>query len=231
MIPYLGGEKYFALLESCKQYHNDGNVIAPEDDENAENQVFVPPESEDEESFDEKEEEIKKEKAIMASLSHMDDDIVSELFISIINLITYFCLEAENYADNKNKIFDGISSDLNDNGREASLFASLGMPNDDVKLAVVKCLFVVPLDELDIDEISKIVAIVSQCQNIGAGKTELVLSTVYWIFFKLAHGPIDEEGASKIFQQKFGENAINEALSIMERNLEREIEPDDDEDD
>lgn len=75
--------------------------------------------------------------------------------------MTYFCLEAENYADNQNLLFEGISMDLNNNNREDSLFNCLNMPNDDVKLAVVKCLFVVPLDELDIDEISKIVAIVS----------------------------------------------------------------------
>jgi hypothetical protein len=52
---------------------------------------------------------------------------------------------------------------LNENGREDALFNCLIIPNDDVKLAVVNCLFVVPLDELDIDEISKIVAIISGC--------------------------------------------------------------------
>lgn len=86
-----------------------------------------------------------------------------------------------------NQIFDGISEFLNDNGREEALFKSLAIPNDDVKLAVVKCLFVVPLDELDIEEISQIVKIVEDCNDISSGKTELVLSTVYSIKFKLAH--------------------------------------------
>jgi len=40
---------------------------------------------------------------------------------------------------------------------------------------------------LDIAEIRQIVAIVSSCKSISSGKTELVLSTVYWIFFKLAN--------------------------------------------
>ena len=86
-----------------------------------------------------------------------------------------------------NGIFDKISESLNDNGREDALFKSLAVNNDDVKLAVVKCLFVVPLDELDIAEIRQIVAIVSSCKSISSGKTELVLSTVYWICFKLAN--------------------------------------------
>lgn len=96
------------------------------------------------------------------------------------------------------------------------------MPNDDVKLAVVNCLFVVPLDELEIDEISKIVNIVSECQNIGAGKTELVLSTVYWICFKMVNDDSkDDQSAAIIFQRKFGEQMMNEALSILSKNLTR----------
>jgi hypothetical protein len=39
----------------------------------------------------------------------------------------------------------------------------------------------VPLDELSDQEISGIVRIMSDCNNIGAGSTELVLSTAYWI--------------------------------------------------
>ena len=73
------------------------------------------------------------------------------------------------------------------------------MPDDNVKLAVVSCLFVVPLDELESDEITQITAIMSQCNNIGAGKTELVLSTVYWICYKLSVGDPELIDSSKIF--------------------------------
>lgn len=62
-------------------------------------------------------------------------------------------MEADMTEITGNYIFDSISEWLNDNGREAALFKCLAVPNDDVKLAVVKCLFVVPLDELDYDEI------------------------------------------------------------------------------
>jgi hypothetical protein len=124
---------------------------------------------------------------IWESLKKLEDDIASELFISVINLVIYFCTEADNMDITGNGIFDKISESLNNNGREDALFKSLAVNNDDVKLAVVKCLFVVPLDELDIAEIRQIVAIVSSCKSISSGKTELVLSTVYWICFKLAN--------------------------------------------
>jgi hypothetical protein len=44
---------------------------------------------------------------------------------------------------------------------------------------------VVPLDQLESEEISKITGVMTECNNIGAGKTELVLSTIYWICGKL----------------------------------------------
>jgi hypothetical protein len=48
-----------------------------------------------------------------------------------------------------------------------------------------------------------------------------VLSTVYWIFYKLSTGDPEKLDSSKIFQIKFGENTMNEALSILQRNLIR----------
>mmetsp|Transcript_20800 Transcript_20800/g.32081 ORF Transcript_20800/g.32081 Transcript_20800/m.32081 type:complete len:82 (+) Transcript_20800:2471-2716(+) len=79
----------------------------------------------------------------------------------------YFCLEAEQ--NQKNKLFDSISQSLNDNHREDALFNCLSIPDDNVRLAVVECLFVVPLDELEIGEIAQITKVMSTCNNIGAG--------------------------------------------------------------
>ena len=42
-----------------------------------------------------------------------------------------------------------ISDSLNENNREAALFNCLIIPDDDVRLAVVECLFVVPLKEFE----------------------------------------------------------------------------------
>jgi hypothetical protein len=125
----------------------------------------------------------KQQQQITASLAHLDDPIVNELFISIIHLMRYFCLEADQ--NQANELFDDISQSLNDNHREDALFKCLIIPDDEVRLAVVECLFVVPLDEFDSEEIARITKIMSSCSNIGAGKTELVLSTIYWICTKL----------------------------------------------
>ena len=113
----------------------------------------------------------------------MDDVLVHELFIAIVKLINFFCEEAEK--PNALPIYEEVSQSLNDVSREAALFNCLEVPNDEVRLAVVECLNSVPLDEFDNEEIGTILRIVGQCKNIGAGKTELVLSKIFWILTKL----------------------------------------------
>ena len=93
------------------------------------------------------------------SLLNLDDSIVNALFISIIKLMKYFCLEAN--INQKNDLFDEISDSLNKNRREESLFKCITIPDDDVRLAVVQCLFVVPLDEFEQDEINQITKVLS----------------------------------------------------------------------
>ena len=80
-------------------------------------------------------------------MKHLDDQLVNDLFISIIKLIRFVCLEAE--CNERNKLFEAISETLNNCNRELALFNCLNIPDDDVKLAVVECLFVVPLEEYD----------------------------------------------------------------------------------
>jgi hypothetical protein len=139
---------------------------------------------------------------------------VHELFIAIIKLINFFSEEAEKFGSAS--VFDEVQQSLNDTNRENALFNCLEVPNDEVKLAVVECLNNVPLSELDNEEISTIIRLIGSCKNIGAGKTELVLSKIFWILTKLTKD--NEEDNGKNFRIKFGERAINEALEILIRN-------------
>lgn len=74
--------------------------------------------------------------------------------ISIINIVEFICREAS--SNQKNDLFSEMSAALNesDNSREQALFNCLEVPDDDVKLAVVKCLFVINIDDIDSAEIS-----------------------------------------------------------------------------
>ena len=124
-----------------------------------------------------------------------------------------------------------MSTSLNKNGREDALFLCLRVPNDRVKLAVVQCLLVVPLGDLDPPEIENITRIMTTCNNISAGETELVLSVVYWICTKFVKEPDEGKEFSKsqsVFQKSFGDQTIKDGLSILDDNLKREMTTDED---
>jgi hypothetical protein len=101
---------------------------------------------------------------------------------------------------------------LNESEREKALFLCLQVPNDTVRLEIVKCLLNVPLDEFDVDEIAEIVNIM-KTTNIGVGNTEIVLSYIFWIITNLVK---DQETTSgHVFRTKFCSEAIEIALNVL----------------
>ena len=50
-------------------------------------------------------------------------------------------------------LYQQVCSRLNEADREQALFKCLEIPNDDVRLAVVHCLYYVPIEEIDAEEI------------------------------------------------------------------------------
>lgn len=124
-----------------------------------------------------------QKEAIKDNIKSTNNPIITSLFKSIVNLITHFCRNTES----DNQLFSIVADNLNENSREEALFNSLVSQDEEVRLSVVKCLFVVPLEQLDSEEIEKIVEVIDKCTNISEGKTELVLSVLFWIFYKLTH--------------------------------------------
>ena len=101
------------------------------------------------------------------NLEYNNDPIIHKLFIQIINLITFFNKQMTvltqqenegggmiNFTQRKLKgIYQGVAIRLNNSGREVALFLCISMPNDDVKLSVVNCLYYVPIEQIDAEEI------------------------------------------------------------------------------
>ena len=132
------------------------------------------------------------------ALSYQNEPIIHDCFIQIIKLIEFFCREYALMMKKERlsvvslssdevkilKLLAAVCSRLNGADREEALFHVLEVPNDDVRLAVVHCLYYVPIDEIDGGEIDKLLKMMSP-QNVGAGKTELVLAVVYNILSSL----------------------------------------------
>ena len=114
--------------------------------------------------------------------------------------------------------------------REEALFKALSNSDDDVRLSVVQCFFVIPLDQLDGKEIHDIVTIVDSITNFAVGKMEIILSVVFWIFFQFTlvdEVSEEEAGTQKVlameekkedFQDNHGKNCIEKGLDFLCRN-------------
>ena len=59
------------------------------------------------------------------------------------------------------------------------LFAALEVPDDDLKVVVMECLLEVPTSNLQAQEVSNIVAIAADCDNLTVGRTEEILGHVF----------------------------------------------------
>ncbi len=79
----------------------------------------------------------------------------------------------------------------------------------------------VPLSEFDQEELSTMLRLLASCKNIGAGKTELVISKILFLLTSLLKDKTEESGRN--FRLKFGERAINETIDILLRNQARSI--------
>ena len=139
LIPYLGLSKYEELLKMTARY-NKHKI---------------------------------REKDVYVQLQYQDNPIIHDLFISIIKLINFFCLQYEkgkidkpgNLLSSKDhqsvyEAYEACCESMNDNERENAMFNCLEVPSDDVRLEVVKCLYNVPLAQIDNDEIRKLINVI-----------------------------------------------------------------------
>lgn len=118
-----------------------------------------------------------------------------------------------------------MSASLNDFDREEGLFNVLDIPNDDVRLAVVNCLYYVPIDEIDSLEITLILNLLDlQSQNVGVGKTELVLAVIFNILSNLVRDTQKKNAeVTSLFKNKFSNRAISLGIEILQMNQERTV--------
>jgi len=113
---------------------------------------------------------------------------VHKTFKNIVQLLKFY---SKNAIDERSPIADiclEVAANLNNNGRDEALFLALATPNDDVRLAVVRCLLTIKVSELDSREVGKLATLLGTYKNLGAGKTESVISNIMMILAKIVLG-------------------------------------------
>ena len=83
------------------------------------------------------------------------------------------------------------------------------------------------LAELDEEEVSRLVNMLSETTNISAGETEIVLGESFSLLTKLA---LSRQETGRMFRERQAELAIHAALDILERNMVRDTRGDESED-
>ena len=161
------------------------------------------------------------------SLRTLHNRDMCDLLESVINLVSYYC-EAASAKPHPSATALQVSQRMNENDRETFLFDCILCPSDKVRLAVVDCLYHVPLSQLDEDETSKLVNMLNEQTNISAGETEVVIAKSFDLLTKMILN--ETEKNCREFRMRQAEHAIRAALDILGRNSDRDTRDDDDED-
>lgn len=100
--------------------------------------------------------------------------------------------------------------------REQRLFATLQVPNDDVRNEAIMCVDVLPLSQVDSSEIRILVISIAKTTNLTAGQTEIMLAEAYNFLTRLA---LSQEETGKMFRNETIEmNSTNERTEMKGKN-------------
>ena len=104
------------------------------------------------------------------------------LLVACIRLIHFYSLSDRLTGNEQSSI---VSDALDNQKREQRLFATLQVPNDDVRNSATMCVDVVPLSQVDESEIRILVISLASTSNITAGQTEIMLAEAYCFLTRL----------------------------------------------
>ena len=115
-------------------------------------------------------------------LLSLDSPILNDLFISITQLMSFFGRNSQNNSKIKN-ICKETCSEMNKLNRDDALSNILKIPNENVKLSVVRCFYFMNVEELEPEELSMIYKQLTFISSIN-GKNFTIVAIIYLIMNK-----------------------------------------------
>ena len=115
-------------------------------------------------------------------LLSLDSPILNDLFISITQLMSFFGRNSQNNSKIKN-ICKETCSEMNKLNRDNALSNILKIPNENVKLSVVRCFYFMNVEELEPEELSIIYKQLTFISSIN-GKNFTIVAIIYLIMNK-----------------------------------------------
>lgn len=158
--------------------------------------------------------EVNRGKHVHPSLKDEDNPHVIAAWVAIVDHITFWVDPDVSESDCANQVNEAMDM----NKREDVLLSLLQVNSFSVKLAVMRCIRKVPLHQLDKEEMSRIIKLISDTRNMAAGKTEEVLQLVLEVLGGLAS---DSGQSGNVFREVFAEATISEAVQLISLNSAR----------
>jgi hypothetical protein len=148
----------------------------------------------------------------------LQNKTILNLFTSIINIFQIIALFSKDSSQITNNAI-AVMDKLRENRQLEILGNCLKIPEDQVKVETVKCLYYFDLTIISTDIINQIINIISKYDSVTEGDTEIILSYVYIILNEIA---IDiMKGLSTIKNFSCLSQTIELSLEFLEKNLNR----------
>jgi hypothetical protein len=154
----------------------------------------------------------------LRDFQQLQNKTILNLFTSIINIYQTIALFSKDPSQITNIAIAAMDK-LRDNRQLEILGNCLKIPEDQVKVETVKCLYYFDLTTISHDIINQIINIISKYDSVTEGDTEIILSYVYIILNEIA---IDiMKGLSTIKDFSCLSQTIELSLEFLEKNLNR----------
>ena len=142
-------------------------------------------------------------------------EFIFDVLVSIINLISFFSKMNSLKNNPSYKVIEAVNNKLNNAGREEFLFKGLELNNDRLRLAIMKCLYNVPLNQFSTDEVSKMVSLLTSFRNPTSGIIEIVLGKMILLLSKIVLD--NTKSLGREFRKAQARTAISDCLLILEQ--------------
>lgn len=154
-------------------------------------------------------------------IENMTSEVMIKMYVSIIELMTFYAREAHNRNNTPIKdICIKVCLNLNDAGRVKILTKCLRSQSDEIKKAVVKCLFYVESSQFEKEDLKNIYSQIN-ITNLANGDVEIVISTIFVILTKAFRKFLNDPKGEDKEKINYNKDAFGIAYSILKKNAER----------
>jgi uncharacterized protein YfkK (UPF0435 family) len=142
--------------------------------------------------------------------------------ISVLKMIYFYTLKSCSEDPIIKRVAIAFSLELNALGREDILFMCLEINYEKLKLTAVKILNAISTDQFEENEQHQLYLVLKDHKNIGSGKNEVIIGTIYLILTKIIQ---DDKGGNKFATSNFS-NFISTSLEMLKKNMSKDTRDD-----